>query len=48
MTKSEKNKSAISAVTGHFKEKLSGKLMKYTCKEWILDIYYKALASVNV
>lgn len=48
MTKSEKNKSAISAVTGHFKEKLSGKLMKYTCKEWKLDIYYKALASLNV
>lgn len=39
---------ALEAATGHFKEKLGGKLGKYKCKEWGIDIYYKSTSSLAV
>lgn len=48
MTDSEKRQSAIEIATGHFKDKLSGELMKYHSKDWGIDIYYKATASLAV
>ena len=49
MTDSDKNKhSAIDIVAGHFKDKLGGKLLKYKCEDWGMDIYYKATASLAV
>ena len=50
MTESDKKntQSAIDIATGHFKQKLSGDLLKWHCEEWGIDIYYKATASLAV
>ena len=40
--------SAIESAKGHFKDKLGGKLHKYHCDEWGIDIYYKSNASLTV
>lgn len=50
MTESDKTNTltAIQAATGHFKNKMSGELMKLHCEEWGIDIYYKATSSLSV
>jgi len=50
MTESEKKAttSAIESAKGHFREKLSGKLGKYHCDEWGIDIYYNSTSSLTV
>jgi len=48
MTDSERKRSAIDIATGHFKDKLGGKLLKYHSEDWGMDIYYKATASLAV
>lgn len=50
MTESDKRaqQSAIERAKGHFKDKLSGELMKFHCEEWEMDIYHKATASLTV
>ena len=50
MTESDKKTqlSAIERAKGHFKDKLSGELLHYYCKEWDMDIYYKATSSLSV
>lgn len=40
--------SAIEKAKGHFKDKIGGDLLHYYCKEWDLDIYYKATANLAV
>jgi len=50
MTESDKKTqlSAIERAKSHFNDKLSGKLLKYHCEEWGIDIYYKSTASLSV
>tara|TARA_R100000734_G_scaffold18169_1_gene14860 strand:+ start:2563 stop:2931 length:369 start_codon:yes stop_codon:yes gene_type:complete len=50
MTDTDKKQtlSALDAATGHFKNKLSGSLIKYKCEEWGIDIYYKSTSSLAV
>tara|TARA_B100001093_G_scaffold431777_1_gene427973 strand:+ start:637 stop:1005 length:369 start_codon:yes stop_codon:yes gene_type:complete len=50
MTESEKKNtlSAIERAKGHFADRLSGKLLKYKCDEWGIDVYYKATSSLAV
>ena len=50
MTESDKKNTltALEAATGHYKERLSGKLGKYKCEEWGIDIYYKSTSSLSV
>ena len=47
MTTTDK-KTAIQSATAHFKEKLAGKLYKYHCDEWDMDIYYQASSSMRI
>jgi len=49
MTDSDKQtQPAIDIITGHFKNKLGGDLLKYKCEDWGIDIYYKATSSLAV
>ena len=50
MTESDKKNtlSAIERAKGHFADRLSGKLLKYHCDEWGIDIYYRATSSLTV
>tara|TARA_Y100000114_G_C11743246_1_gene320186 strand:- start:853 stop:1221 length:369 start_codon:yes stop_codon:yes gene_type:complete len=50
MTESDKKTqlSAIERAKSHFNDKLSGKLLKYHCEEWGIDIYYNSTASLTV
>jgi len=50
MTESEKKNtlSAIERAKGHFVDRISGKLLKYKCDEWGIDVYYKATSSLAV
>ena len=49
MTDSDKQtQPAIDIITGHFKNKLGGDLLKYNSEDWGIDIYYKATASLAV
>lgn len=41
-------KTALESATAHFKDKLAGKLYKYHCEEWGIDIYYRASSSMKV
>tara|TARA_X000000950_G_scaffold83489_1_gene105063 strand:- start:1065 stop:1421 length:357 start_codon:yes stop_codon:yes gene_type:complete len=47
MTTTE-TKTAIQSATAHFKDKLAGKLYKYHCDEWDIDIYYRSSSSMRV
>lgn len=51
MTESDKKQNtqtALEAATGHFRERLGGKLGIYKCDEWGIDIYFKSTSSLAV